>query len=240
MHALVTRVAWIPESSRDTSELGRGVFAQHRGAEAGDGLGGGFGAGGVCSVDDGEGLAGLDFVAERNLKLDTDRVVNEILYTAATAAESDDSEAEVAGVHAGNKSAYQGFHIPCDGGYGEVAVGVFEKIGRTAEAADHFGENLGSASAGEGRFEFGKGFAKRFGEAYASGKNPAALFARALAEKKNKRIANMDAHGVRRQDWVCEVCGSKFKWWSERSVKEHEATRKHTTKRPRDDNVSDK
>ena len=40
MHALVTRVAWIPESSRDTSELGRGVFAQHRGAEAGDGLGG--------------------------------------------------------------------------------------------------------------------------------------------------------------------------------------------------------
>jgi hypothetical protein len=40
MHALVTRVACIPESSRDTSELGRGVFAQHRGAEAGDGLGG--------------------------------------------------------------------------------------------------------------------------------------------------------------------------------------------------------
>ena len=62
----------------------------------------------------------------------------------------------------------------------------------------------------------------------------------ALAEKKNKRIANMDAHGVRRQDWVCEVCGSKFKWWSERSVKDHEATKKHTTKRPRDDNVSDK
>lgn len=61
----------------------------------------------------------------------------------------------------------------------------------------------------------------------------------ALADKKNQRLANMDAHGVRRQDWVCEICGSKFKWWSERGVKDHEATKKHT-KRPREDNVDKK
>ena len=58
-----------------------------------------------------------------------------------------------------------------------------------------------------------------------------------MIAKKNARILRMDAQGVQRRDWVCEACGSKFKWWSEKGVVDHTATKKHNTKRLRTDNL---
>ena len=59
--------------------------------------------------------------------------------------------------------------------------------GQAAQGALADAERLqqeGATLVAEGKLDEA---AKRFGEAYASGKNPAALFARALAEKKNER-----------------------------------------------------
>jgi hypothetical protein len=69
-----------------------------------------------------------------------------------------------------------------------------DALAQTAQSTLADAERLqqeGATLVAEGKLDEA---AKRFGEAYASGRNPAALFARALAEKKNERWVDALTH----------------------------------------------
>lgn len=125
---------------------------------------GSFGARGIGGVDEGEDLARSDFFAEAGLKNDPDRVVDFVLHATAAAAKGDDGKAEFAGVHARDKTSLRGFDLENHGGLGEVLARMFQQVGGASETVNHFGENLGGVSHGEGRLEFVEGIVLRGGK----------------------------------------------------------------------------